>query len=158
MIHIVKGFDVVNKAVVVVFLEHSCLFDDPTDVGNLISGSSVFSKSSLNIWMLLDHVLLKLDLENFRHYFVSMWDECNCVVVWVSLALPFFGIGTKTYFFQSCYYFWVFQICWHIECNTFTAPSDSWSLVFLSAYVTFIPLLHFENHLTKPSMVTPLLP
>ena len=72
VIHIVKGFDVVNKAVVVVFLEHSCLFDDPTDVGNLISGSSVFSKSSLNIWMLLDHVLLKLDLENFRHYFVSM--------------------------------------------------------------------------------------
>ena len=149
MIHIVKGFDVVNKAVVVVFLEHSCLFDDPTDVGNLISGSSVFSKSSLNIWMLLDHVLLKLDLENFRHYFVSMWDECNCVVVWVSLALPFFGIGMKTDLFQSCGRCWVFQICWHFDCSTFTAPSFGiWSGSTripsppLALFVVMLPMAH----------------
>ena len=64
VIHTVKGFDVVSKAVVDVFLELSCFFDDPTDVGNLISGSSVFSKSSLNIWKFLVHVLLKPDLEN----------------------------------------------------------------------------------------------
>ena len=68
VIHIVKGFDVVNKAVDV-FLKLSCFFDDPTDVGNLISGSSAFSKSSLNNWKFMVHVLLKPGLENFEHYF-----------------------------------------------------------------------------------------
>ena len=70
VIHTVKGFGVVNKADV--FLELSCFFDDPVDVGNLISGSSAFSKSSLNIWKLMVHVLLKPDLENFEHYFASV--------------------------------------------------------------------------------------
>ena len=72
MIHTVKGFGVVNKAEVDVFLEFSCFFDDPTDVGNLISGSSAFSKSSLNIWKFTVHVLLKPSLENFEHYFASV--------------------------------------------------------------------------------------
>ena len=72
MIHIVKGFGVFIKAEVDVFLELSCFFDDPTDVGNLISGSSAFSKSSLNIWKLMFHVLLKLGLENFKHYFARV--------------------------------------------------------------------------------------
>ena len=72
VIHRVKGFGVVYKAEVNVFLELSCFFDDPTDVGNLISGSSGFSKSSLNIWKFSVHVLLKLGLENFEHYFASM--------------------------------------------------------------------------------------
>ena len=72
VIHTVKGFGVVNKAVEDVFLELSCFFDDPTDVGNLIFGSSAFSKSSLNIWKFLVHVLLKLGLKNFEHYFASM--------------------------------------------------------------------------------------
>ena len=67
VIHIVKGFGIVNKAEVNVFLELSCFFDDPVDVGNLISGSSVFSKSSLNIWKFMVHVLLKPGLENFEH-------------------------------------------------------------------------------------------
>ena len=71
-IHTVKGFGVVNKAEVDVFLELSCFFDDPTDVGNLISGSSTFSKTSLNIWNFMDYVLLKTGLENFEHYFASM--------------------------------------------------------------------------------------
>ena len=69
MIHTVKGFSVVNEAEVDVFLEFSCFFYDPTDVGNLISGSSAFSKTSLNIWKLTVHVLLKPGLENFEHYF-----------------------------------------------------------------------------------------
>ena len=81
MIHTVKGFGIVNKAKVEVFLELSCFFDDPADVGNLISGSSAFSKSSLNIWKFMVHVLLKLGLENFEHHFASVRDECNCVVV-----------------------------------------------------------------------------
>ena len=86
LIHSVRGFGVVNKADV--FLELSCFFDDPMDVGNLISGSSAFSISSLNIWKFTVHTLLKPDLEDFDHYFVSVWDECNCVVVWT-----FFGIA-----------------------------------------------------------------
>ena len=68
MIHTVKGFGIVNKAEVAVFLELSCFFDDPADVGNLISGSFAFSKSSLNIWKFTVHVLLKPGLENFERY------------------------------------------------------------------------------------------
>ena len=72
VIHTVKGFGIVNKAEVDVFLELSCSFDDPIDVGNLISGSSVFSKSSLNIWKFTVHILLRPGLENFEHCFASM--------------------------------------------------------------------------------------
>ena len=82
VIHTVKGFGVVNKAEVDIFLELFCFFDDPTNVGNLISGSSAFPKSSLNIWKFMVHVLLKPSLENFEHYSASVWEECNCVVVW----------------------------------------------------------------------------
>ena len=72
MIYTVKGFGIVNKAEVDVFLELSCFFDDPIDVCNLISGSSAFSKSSLNVWKFMVHVLLKPDLENFEHYCASV--------------------------------------------------------------------------------------
>ena len=72
VIHTVKGFGIVNKAKVDVFLKLSYFFDDPTDVGNLISGSSAFSKTSLNIWKFTAHILLKPGLENFEHYFTSM--------------------------------------------------------------------------------------
>ena len=88
VIHTVKGFGIVKKEEIYLFLELSCFFHDPMDVGNLISGSSAFSKSSLNIWKFLVHVLLKSRLENFEHYFASMWDESNCAVVWA-----FFGIA-----------------------------------------------------------------
>ena len=72
VIHTVKGFGIVNKAEVDIFLEFSCFIDDPTDVGNLISGSSAFSKSSVNIWKFTVHVLLKPGLENFENYFASV--------------------------------------------------------------------------------------
>ena len=72
VIHTMKGFGVVNKAEVDVFLELSCFFDDPADVGNLISGSSAFSTSSLNIWNFVDHILLKPGLENFERCFASV--------------------------------------------------------------------------------------
>ena len=72
VIHTVEGFGIVNKAEVDVFLELSCCFDDPADIANLISGSSAFSKSSLNIWKFSVHILLKPDLENFEHYFTSV--------------------------------------------------------------------------------------
>ena len=135
-----KGFGIVNKAKVdfFFFLELSCFFDYPTDVGHLISGSSAFSKSSLNVWKV--HVLLKLGLENFEHYFTSVWDKCNVQQFQHSLTLLFFGIGMKTDFFQSCGHCWVFQIYWHIEGNTFTASSFRiWSIS-----------LHFYNSSVRP--------
>ena len=89
VIPLVKGFSTVNEAEVDVFLEFFCFLDDPTDVGNLISGSSAFSKSSLNIWKFSVHILLEPDLENFEYYFTSMWDECNCAVVWIFFAIAF---------------------------------------------------------------------
>ena len=119
----VKGFSTVNKAEIIVFLEIYCFLDGPMDVGNLISGSSAFSKSSLNIWKLTVHILLKSGLENFEHYFTSIWDEWNCAVVWAFLALPFFGTRIKTDLFQSCGHWWIFQSCWYIACSTFTASS-----------------------------------
>ena len=89
VIHTVNDFGIVNKAEVDVFLELSHFFDDPTDVGNLISDSSPFLKSSLNIWKFMVHVLLKPGLENFEHYFASMWDKCNCAVVWTFFSVAF---------------------------------------------------------------------
>ena len=71
-----------------IFLEFSCIFDNPTEVSNLISGSPAFSKTSLNFWKFMVHLLLKPGLDNFEHYFTSMWDECSCAVVWA-----FFGIA-----------------------------------------------------------------
>ena len=79
---------IVNEAEVVVFREFSCFFYDPTNIGNLISSSSAISKSILNILKFSVHILLKPSLENFECYFASMWDECNCEVVWT-----FFGIA-----------------------------------------------------------------
>ena len=87
MIHTLKGFGIVNKAEVDVFLELSCFFNNSVDIGILISGSSAFSKSSFNIWKFMVHILLKPGLENFEHYFAGMWDECNCVVVEYSFVL-----------------------------------------------------------------------
>ena len=81
VIHTVKGFGIVNKAEIDVLLELSCFFDDPANVGNLISGSSAFSKMNLNVWKFTVHILLKPGLENFEHYFTSVWDDCNWAVV-----------------------------------------------------------------------------
>ena len=103
VIHIVEGFGVLNKAIVDVFLEFSCFFDNPTDVGKLISPSSAFSKSSLNIWKFLVHVLWKPRLEHFEHYFPSMWNKYNCVVVWT-----FFGIAFLWDWNEN----WPFPVLW----------------------------------------------
>ena len=103
VIHTLKGFGIVNKTEMDVFLKLSCFFDDPADVGNLISGSSGVSKSSLNTWKFMVHVLLKPGLENFEHYFTSEWDEFKCVVVWA-----FFGIA----FLWDCNENWHFPVLW----------------------------------------------
>ena len=96
VIHIVKGFGIVNKAEIDVFLELSCFFHDPADVGNLFSGSSAFSKTSLNIWKFTVHILLKPGLENFEHHFTSVWDECNCAVVWAFFGIAFLWDWSET--------------------------------------------------------------
>ena len=87
--HTVNCFGIINNTKVDAFLELSCFFDGPADVGSLISGSSAFSKSNLNIWKFTVHIFLKSDLENFEHYFASMGDECNCVVVWAYFGIAF---------------------------------------------------------------------
>ena len=150
VIHTVKGFGIVTKAEVDIFLELSCFFDDTTDVGNLISGSSALSKSSLNIWKFMVHVLLNPSLENFEHYFASVWDECNCAVVW---TLLFWGIEIKTDLFQFCGHCWVFQICWHIESSTFTASSFRiWNSSAgipsppLALFIVMLPKAHLTSH------------
>ena len=120
VIHTVKGFSSVNKEEVDAFLELSCFFNDPTDVGNLISGSSAFSKSNLNIWNFMIHILLKPGLENFEHFFASVWDECNCVVV-----CTFFGI--------------VFLCDWN-ENGHFPVPWPLLCFLNLLAYL----VLHFQ--------------
>ena len=103
VIHTVKGFSVVSEAEVDAFLEFSCFFYGPVDVGNLISGSSAFSKSSLNIWKFMVHLLLNPGLGNFELFFASMWDECKCVVVWT-----FFGIAFLLDWNEN----WPFPILW----------------------------------------------
>ena len=105
VINTVKGFSIVNEAEVDVFLEFSCFFDNPVDVGNLISGSSAFSKSSLNIWKFSVHVPLKPSLVIFEHYFASVWDECNCVAVWTFFDIAFLWDWNKN---------WPFPVLWSL--------------------------------------------
>ena len=102
VIHIVKGFGIVNKAEVDVFLELSCFFDDSTDVGSLISSPSAFSKTSLNIWKFTLHILLKPDWKNFAHYLANVWDECNCAVVWTFFGIAFLWDWNETDLFHYC--------------------------------------------------------
>ena len=103
VIHTVRGFGIVNKAEIDIFLELSCFFNNLAVVDNSISGSFAFSRTSLNIWKFMVHVLLKPGLENFEHYFASMWDECNCMVVWV-----FFGIAFLSGWSEN----WPFPVLW----------------------------------------------
>ena len=99
----VKGL--VNKAEVDVFLELFSFFHDSADVGNLMSCSSAFSASSLNIWMFMVHVLLTPGLENFEHYFAGMWDECNCAVVWTFYGIAFLWDWNEN---------WPFPVLWPV--------------------------------------------
>ena len=119
----VNGFGIVNKAEIYVFMELSWFFDDPTDVGNFISvplpflnpawtsGSSQFTKCWSMAWRILSITLLACEMSTIVWKFEQ------------PLALPFFGIGMKTELFWFCGHCWLFQICWHIECSTFTASS-----------------------------------
>ena len=128
VIHTVKAFGTVNKAEVDVFLELSCFFSDPMDVSNLISGSSAFSKSNMKIWKFMAHILLKPSLENFEHFFTSMWDECNCVVVWTFFGIDF-SLGLE----------------WKLTFSSLVATADFSKFAnILSAALSQCHLLRFE--------------
>ena len=103
VIHRVKGFSVVKEAEIDVFLEFPCFFYDPVDAGNSNSGSFAFSKPHLYTWKVLVHILLMPSLKDFEHYFTSMWNECNCTVVWA-----FFGIAFLWHWNEN----WPFPVLW----------------------------------------------
>ena len=151
VIHTVKGFGIVNKAKVDVFLELSYFFDDLTDVGNLISGSSAFSISSLNIWKFTVHILLKPGLENFEYYFASMWDECSFAVVWTLFGIASYG-KTKwnlwpTQFHLVIYIYYILYIYFFSLFQVFTRYWISFSvlysrsLLFVFLYVVSLYML-----------------
>ena len=127
VINTVKDFGVVNKAEVDAFLGLSSFFCDPADVGNVVFGSSAFFKWSLNIWKFMVNVLLKPGLENFEHYFASMWHEYNCVVVWAFFGIAFLWDWNENWPFPVCGQCWVLS-------QTFRSPlslSSRGSIVLL---------------------------
>ena len=153
VIHTVKDFDIVNKAEIDVFLELSCFFNDPMDVGNWYlvhlpflnptwtSGSSQFMYCWSLAWRIVSITLLACEMRAIVQWFEH------------SLSLPFFGIGMKTDLFQSCGHCWVFQICWHIECSTFTASSFRiWNSSAgipsppLALFIEMLPKAHLTSH------------
>ena len=157
VIHTVKGFGIVNNAEIDVFLELSCFFDDPADVGNLISGSSAFSKTSLNIWKFMVHLLLKPGLENFEHYFTSVWVECNCLEVWAFFGIIFLWDWNENWLFPVPWPLLSFYICWYIEFSTFTASSfriwNSSTGIPSPPLALFVVMLS-KAHLTSHSMMS----
>ena len=134
VIHTVKGFGIVNKPEIDIFLELSCFLDDPMDVGHLISGSSDFSKTNLNIRKFMVHVLLKPGLESSEHYFTSVWDDYNCVVVWA-----FFGIAFLWDWNEN----WPFPVLWPLL-----------SFPNLLAYITICKNINMTALLTMPKILT----
>ena len=144
-IHTVKDFSVVNKAVV--FLEFPCFLYDPVGIGSSVCGSSAFSKSSLNIWKFLFHILLKPGLENSKHYFAGMWDECNCAIIWTFFCNAFLWYWNEN---------WPFPVLWSLlsfpnppayECTTLTL--SSFSIWNSSAGIPSFPLTFFIVMLCK---------
>ena len=151
-----KGFGVINTAEADVLLEFSCFFNDPTGFqshSNLISGSFAFSKSSLNIWKFVVHVLLKSGLENFEHYFVSMWDECICAVVWTFFCIAFLQDWNKNFpypdlwpllSFPNLLTYWVK----HFSCIIFRILNSSAGIPShpLALFVVMLPKAHLTSH------------
>ena len=151
VIHTVKGFTVVNEAEVDVFLELTCFLCDWTGVDNLMSYFSAYSKSSLYIWKLLVHVLLKPHLKDFEHYLASMWNECNCAVVWTFFGIVLLWDCNENWPFPVPWPLLVFQICWHIECSTIIV--SSFRIWNNSAEIPLPPLTLFEVILPKVNLI-----
>ena len=144
MIYTGKGFSIVNEAYV--FLEFSCFSYGPVFVGNLISGSSAFSKASLNIWKFSVHILLKPRLENCDHYFASMWDECNCAIVWTFIGIAFLWDWNEN---------WYFPVLWPLlSVPNFLAYNLCLLLLLLShfSHVWFCATPETAAHQAPPSL------
>ena len=153
VIHTVKGFGIVNKAEIDVFSGTFLLSNDPADVRDLISGSSAFSKTSLNIKKFTVHVLLKPGLENFEHYFTSRWDECNCAVVWAFFGIAFlwdwnenwpFPVLWPLLSFPNLLAYWVqhfHSIIFKIWNSSAGIPSPP-----LALFIVMLPKAHLTSH------------
>ena len=141
VIHTVKGFDITNKAEVDVFLELSCFFDDPVAILSLVP--LPFPKISLNIWKFMVHVLLKPGWENFEHYFTSVWDECNCAVVWAFFGITLLCDWNGNWPFPVLCHCCIFHICRHI------AVVWTKSAIFLSYACTVIGFGGVTLHLLR---------
>ena len=155
VIHTIKSFSVVNEAEVDVSLEFSCFFYDPMDVGNFISGSSPFSKSSLYIWNFSVHVLLKPSLKASEHDLASIWNEkaFEKSLIWIFFGITLLWDWNENWHFRSCGHCWLFQICWHNECRTLTASSFRiWSSsAGISSsppalFLVMLPKAHLTSH------------
>ena len=153
VIHTVKGFRIVNAAEVDVFLEFLCFFYNPTDVGNLVSGSSTFSKSCLYIWKFSVHVLLNPHLYILSSTLVGTWKEGNCPVVWTFFGIALLWDWMKTDLFQFCGNCCVFKVCWHLECSTLVALSFRiWNSSAgipsppLALFTVMLPKAHLTSH------------
>ena len=138
-------------------MELSRFFSDPMDAGNLISGSSAFSKSSFNIWKFLVHILLKPSLKDFEYYIASLWNECNCMVVWIFFGIALLWDWNENWPFQSYGHCWGSQICWHIECNTLTASTFRiWNSSAgipsppLALFIVILPKVHLTSYSRMP--------
>ena len=123
-----KAFSIISETEVDVFLEFPCFLYDPMNVGNLISGSSFFSKPSLDIWKFLVCIMLKPSIQDFKHDLTSMGDEWNCLMVTTFFNTTLLGIWDGDWPFLVYGHCYVFQLCWHIECNTLMASSFSYPL------------------------------
>ena len=149
----VKDFNLVNETEVDVFLEFPCFFYNPTDVGNLISGSSAFSKSNLNIWKFSVPVLLKPSWKDFTHNLASVWNECDYMVIWIFFGIAFIWDWNENWPFPVLEHCWLFQIWWHTECSTFTESSfRTWNSSAgipsppLALFVVMLPKAHLTLH------------
>ena len=153
----VKGFGIVNKEKVHIFLELSSFFEDLADVGNMISGSSAFSKSSLNIWKFTVHVLLKCSLKNFEHYFASMWYECNCALFWAFFGIAFLWYWNENWLspvlwpllsFPDLLAYWVQHFLFEIEKSSFQIWNSLTGIPSppLALFVVMLPKAHLTLH------------
>ena len=131
----------------------SCFFDDPTDVDNLISGSSAFSKSSLNIWKFTVHELLEPGLETFEHYFANVWDECNCAVVWASFGIASLWVWNENWPFPVLWLLLSFPNLLAYWVQHFTASalriwnsSSGIPLPPLALFIVMLPKAHLTSH------------
>ena len=135
------------------FFWNSCFFYDPADVDNLISGPSALSKTSLNLWKFMVHILLKPGLENFEHYFIRVWNECNCVVVWAFLGIAFlwdwnengpFPVLWPLLSFPNLLTYWV----QHLHSTSFRIWNSSTGILSppLALFIVMLPKAHLTSH------------